>query len=60
MTELIEKLYKTGDLSDDELLYLIDNRTKQSADYLTLKAREVSQSRFGNKVFIRGLIEVSS
>ncbi len=60
MTELIDKLYKTGDLSDDELLYLINNRTEQSADYLSLKAREVSQNRFGNKVFIRGLIEVSS
>ena len=60
MTGLIDKLYKTGDLSDDELLYLIDNRTQQSADYLALKAREVSQNHFGNKVFIRGLIEVSS
>lgn len=60
MTELIDKLYLTQNLSSDELLHLIKNRTPESTEYLAEKAREVAQKHFGKKVYVRGLIEISS
>lgn len=58
MTELIEKLYSTGNLSDTELKELIE-----SNDYsvmLAEYANKVRQKYYGKKVFLRGLIEISS
>ena len=60
MTEIIEKLYSTSDLSDSELKQLIDNRDTESAELLRKRADEVRQRYYRKKVFLRGLIEVSS
>lgn len=57
MTELTEKLYRTGNLSDNELKLLIENET---AENLAEYADEVRQKYYGKKVFLRGLIEISS
>lgn len=60
MTELIEKLCKTGDLSDNELKMLIADTAVQTAELLAKRADEVRRKYYGNKVFLRGLIEISS
>ena len=60
MTGLVEKLYQNGNLSDDELLMLINSDDEQTAELLKKYADEVRQRVYGKKVFLRGLIEISS
>ena len=60
MTELVEKLYTTGDLTDSELKALIETDDEETAKLLKQRADEVRQKSYGKKVFLRGLIEVSS
>lgn len=60
MTELVEKLYQNGDLSDKEFLLLINSNDEQASELLKKYADEVRQRIYGKKVFLRGLIEISS
>ncbi|MCH5199563.1 MAG: [FeFe] hydrogenase H-cluster radical SAM maturase HydE [Oscillospiraceae bacterium] len=59
-TELIEKLYKTGDLSAEELKGLIENRSTDDFELLSRYARQRCEESYGDRVFTRGLIEISS
>lgn len=59
-SELIEKLYITGDLSAVELKTLIENRTAEDLRLLSEHARKRCEESYGNRVFTRGLIEFSS
>lgn len=60
LLSLIEKLEKTHSLSAEEYVYLIENRTEESAQILAEKADKVRRGIYGNTVFIRGLIEISN
>lgn len=60
MTELVEKLYRTGDLSDNELRALIETKDEAAGELIRKYADETRQKHYGKKVFLRGLIEVSS
>lgn len=60
MNELIERLAATGCLSEAEYAYLIENRTPEAAARLAELAVEKRRAVYGNKVFIRGLIEISN
>ena len=60
MTELVEKLYETGDLTDSELAALITSDDEEAAALLKKRADEVRRKYYGTKVFLRGLIEISS
>ncbi len=60
MTELVEKLYRTGDLPDDELAALIETDDNEAAALLKKYADETRRKYYGTKVFLRGLIEISS
>lgn len=60
MVELIQKLYDTGNLSDEELKTLIADENENTAAYLASRADEIRRKYYGNKVFLRGLIEISS
>ncbi len=60
MIGIVEKLYQNGDLTDDELLSLIESDDEQASVLLKKYADEVRQRFYGRKVFLRGLIEVSS
>lgn len=60
MTDIVEKLYSTGDISDDELRTLIETDDADTAELLRKRADEVRQRSYGKKVFLRGLIEISS
>lgn len=58
--ELIDRLTQQHSLSLDEYKYLIDHRTRELAKELAERAVEVRQKIYGNKVFTRGLIEISN
>lgn len=60
LLSLIEKLETEHSLSLDEYVYLIENRTEESAQLLREKANKVRREIYGNIVFIRGLIEISN
>lgn len=60
MREIIGKLYKNSDLSDAELKSLIETDDTEAAELLRQRADEVKQRFYGKKVFLRGLIELSS
>ncbi len=60
MKLLIDKLYDTEYLDRDELLTLLDNLDDESAQYLHQKAHEKRMSTYGDKVYMRGLIEFSN
>lgn len=69
MRELIDKLYVEQELEPDELKELLiaeENQRKgllqeeQISEYLFEKARQVRHEHYGNKVFTRGLIELSN
>lgn len=57
---MIEKLYNTGDLSDAELKSLITSEDDGVSEKLALYADKVRNQHYGKKVFLRGLIEISS
>ena len=59
-TELIEKLYKSCDLSAEELKALLENRTPEDFKLLSEYARQRCEESYGDRVFTRGLIEFSS
>lgn len=58
--ELIDKLVKNKNLTDSEFKHILKNNTKECREYAFLMAQKVSQSVFGNKIYIRGLIEISN
>ena len=57
--EIIDKLETENTLSFEEYLTLIKNR-EFCRDYLTAKAADTRNKIYGNKVYIRGLIEFSN
>ena len=60
MRDIVRKLYETGNLTDAELKALILTDDNDAAQLLREYADEVRQRWYGRKVFLRGLIEVSS
>lgn len=57
---LIDKLESTHSLLKEEYAALLAGRDEESAAYLAEKAVCVRKSIYGNRIFIRGLIEVSN
>ena len=57
---LIEKLDNVHSLSVDEYAFLIENFNSETLCLLNQKAVAVRQKIYGDKVFIRGLIEISN
>lgn len=60
MKRLIDKLEKNKFLEKDEYVFLLNNYNAEISEYLFNKARSVSQRYFGNKIYIRGLIEFTN
>ncbi len=58
MRELIDKLKTTGNLTDEEMIKLIDDNIEN--EYLYSCADKVRRDNYGDKVYIRGLIEISN
>ncbi|MGL5711820.1 MAG: [FeFe] hydrogenase H-cluster radical SAM maturase HydE, partial [Paraclostridium sp.] len=57
---IINELYETNDATEQQLLYLLDNIDDNSKELLIKKAHETRIKYYGNKVYMRGLIEISS
>ncbi|MCD7811774.1 MAG: [FeFe] hydrogenase H-cluster radical SAM maturase HydE [Ruminococcus sp.] len=60
MAELVDKLYKKSNLSDDDFLNLLESEDSEVDKILQERADEVRQRYYGKKVYLRGLIEISS
>lgn len=58
--ELIDKLEKEHSLSLNEYEQLITSYTEELANFAAKKADKIRKSIYGNKVYIRGLIEISN
>lgn len=58
--EIIDKLYKTENATDEELLFILDNLSKEDEEYLFSKANDVRLKNYDNKVYMRGLIEFTN
>lgn len=58
--EIIERFISAHSLTEDEYKELIDLRSEESALMLQKEAVRLRKKYYGDKVFIRGLIEVSN
>ena len=57
---LIDKLETEHTLKKEEWVELFDGYTDDSREYAAKKARGVSLENFGNKIYIRGIVEFSN
>lgn len=60
INNLIDTLSQEGYLSQKDYLYLLDNITSEDTKYLFSKGYEKKQEYYQNKVYLRGLIEISN
>lgn len=60
MKDIIDRLVKERDLTDEEFEKLILCEDKETIEYLASKAREVRESMYGKEVYLRGLIEFTN
>ncbi len=59
-TELIKKLESLGTLTKDEFIQLISSYTADDLNFARSTAVRISKQHFGNKIYIRGLIEFTN
>ncbi|MEG0249531.1 MAG: [FeFe] hydrogenase H-cluster radical SAM maturase HydE [Peptostreptococcus sp.] len=60
VTKLIDILYLENDLCDEDLAYLIDNINEDGKKYLFEHSKKLRDKYYGNKVYLRGLIEFTN
>ena len=58
--EIIEKIESTGTASKHELTFLLETINDSELEVLRKKAQKKSLEHFSNKIYIRGLVELSS
>ncbi len=58
--QLIDKLEETSRLTKEEWIVLIGGQNEDLAQYLFEKARRLQTQYFGNRIYIRGLIEFTN
>ena len=58
--DVVEHIQRTQDISREELELLLSTNDKDLVEQLRSTAREVADAIYGKRVFIRGLIELSS
>ena len=58
--ELIDVIEQERNITKEQLRYLLDTEDISPIDYLHQRARAVAQRVYGNKVYIRGLIEFTN
>ena len=56
---LVDKLAKSHMLSREEFSFLLDNIGEEDS-YLYEKAREAALANYGNKIYVRGLMEFTN
>ncbi|ABW18538.1 [FeFe] hydrogenase H-cluster radical SAM maturase HydE [Alkaliphilus oremlandii] len=60
IVNLIDKLYKNNDLDYGEILFILTHMEKEEKNYLIQKSNETRMKVYGNKVYMRGLIEFTN
>ena len=60
MKNIIDKLEKNNDLTDEEFKALILTEDEEAIEYLHERARTVRESVYGKDVYLRGLIEFTN
>jgi len=60
MNNLLNKAYQTNDLTKVEIIYLLENITHKDREALYSYALKTKQAYYGDKVYLRGLIEFSN
>ena len=60
MANLLEKVYQMNDLTKEEITYLLENMTNADREVLHSYALKTKQAYYGDKVYLRGLIEFSN
>ncbi len=60
VSTIIEKLKTQHTAAREELVFLLNEITDSDREALRRAAQETAQGVFGNKIYIRGLIEISS
>lgn len=60
MKTIIDKLYSQNNLEANELLVLLNNMTEEDKQYLIERAHETRIKIYGDRVFMRGLIEFTN
>ncbi len=60
LLSLVRKLKETHSLSLSEYQALVEGQTPALAEVLAKEANEVRRAVYGNEIFVRGLIEISS
>ena len=60
MMTIIDDIRSTKDIDRQTLEALLTTEDKATIEYLRASAREVASEVYGNKIFMRGLIEISS
>ena len=58
--KIIEKLYHEHNAPREEQTWLIENRRDDSERLLFERAGETARAHYGNKIFVRGLIEMTN
>ena len=58
--DIIQKLTDTGDLTREEIITLLENRNSEIQEELAKRASKTAQEHYGNKVYVRGLIEFTN
>ena len=58
--KIIDGLYNESKASYEELLFILNNINLESKEYLINKSNEVRMRTYGNKVYLRGLIEFTN
>ena len=58
--DIIESVYRTTNASREELRFLIEKRDEESTQLLCGLARKRATEHYGNKIFVRALIEMTN
>lgn len=57
---IVDKLYRSNNATDEELLFLLKNINNDTKEYLISRAHSTRMNIYGNKVYLRGLIEFTN
>ena len=60
MQYVIEQIEKNQNITKEQLEFLLGTRDTEIIEYLHERARETAQKIYGNKIYIRGLIEFTN
>lgn len=58
--ELTERLIATGELTKEEYAFLLKHITEEETEILKQEANRLRKKYYGNKIFVRGLIEYTN